>query len=68
MATDLPTFEEWYKSNKNYYKVKHEGDEDEMLRDAMNAFNSIRSFMHEPKPEPKKSKRKKKPNPYGFDT
>lgn len=62
----LPEFKDWYASNKSYYAVKHENREDDMQRDAMNAYNTMKVFSNAPMKEPKKGK-KKKPNPYGFD-
>lgn len=62
---ELPNFDDWFEKNRSYYAVKHEGREDDMQRDARNAYNSIRVFSNTQMKEPKKGK-KKKPNPYGF--
>jgi len=60
-------FEDFYEKNKNYFFVKHEGDEKKMRDDALSAHGEIRRFVSAPKVEPKSNKVKKKPNPYGFN-
>ena len=60
------TFEEWYEQNKNYYHIKHGGDEKAMVDDARNAYGEIQRFRVAPKTPTGKAK-KKKPNPYGFN-
>lgn len=64
----IPEFDVWYEQNKSYYRVKHEGDEEAMLKDAKASYQQIKAFNSAPqRSEPKRTNRKKKPNPYGFD-
>jgi len=59
-------FELWYSQNKNYYHVKHFGEEKSMRAEAMIAYRGIQNFRNQPKTKSGKAL-KKKPNPYGFD-
>jgi len=59
-------FEEFYEKNKNYFFVKHGGDEKKMRSDAMSAHGEILRFKNAPKNVSGKVS-KKKPNPYGFN-
>lgn len=62
----MPDFEEWFKQNRSYYEVKHDGDSAEMRKDAMSSYRAIKLFMSSPVKD-QKAGIKKKPNPYGFD-
>lgn len=63
----MQDFDSWYEKNRSYYAVKHSGNEDDMKRDALRAFETIRTSAGAPQKQERKSKKKAKPNPYGFD-
>jgi hypothetical protein len=63
----LQEFEDWYKSNRNYFEVKHNKNEEAMRKDALSAYDDIKRFISSPPKEQKAGRIKKKPNPYGFN-
>ncbi len=59
-------FEEWYEKNRNYFFVKHEGDEKKMEEDARQSHHAMILYSSKPAMQAKEKEVKKKPNPYGF--
>ena len=59
-------FKQWYLSNKNYFHVKHYGNEEKMIEDARESFRQMKIFESTPIEKDGKKSKKTKPNPYGF--
>ena len=55
----MQNFEEWFKSNINYYKIKHSGDMKKMETEARSAYDQIKGFTGEPKITREKSTNQK---------
>ena len=59
-------FDKWYEENRNYFSVKHSGDEKKMEEDAMQSYNTMKAFTGKPSMQSKSGEVKKKANQYGF--